>query len=748
MRLGEVAAAIRGLRPRQRIVLRVAAALLAAVSVIGLALTGTARGTVLSRGYYVSVLDHEHAFTRLYDEVLVDPASAPVTRDLLAHLPVPPSRILSNLKIILPPATLRRLVDSQIGHAVDYLRGDRATPGFRIDLRPVIANLSGLAQVYLGDLVASLQNRPSPDFAAFAKRLHSVLDGLAAGRAPSGLPTLKLGTGQRDAVLRALLSVVPHSSREKLRPVVAASLALGDVGSALAEVGPFVLGDRADVARRDLLQRTDAGHWDVVPDLRHAGSHITTVKTVRTITEISTWPVQAGAVLLGLVAFAFLWISGSAATGRRMTELGAVLVASGLGAFGILLVVRWRLHDLVPKPPASWPPSLRTLVGDLQHRAASVLFSTGVIAAAVPAVVGLVVIGSVLVWRRVESRRRVRVPRRMVLAGAASLVLVALLGGTITPALSRADATQCLGSVALCDLPYDQAAFLATHNSMATTAGRFISPYQDPGIIDQLDEGVRALLIDTHTWERPDQIAARLHSADVPADLRAQLPNLIDRIDPPKPGLWLCHVVCRAGAIRLTDFLRALGGWLRANPGEVVTLIIEDAITGQQTQSAFTRAGLLPLLYTPPADPAAPWPTLGEMVHDNTRLVVFAQRTSGPAAWYRKFYDYGMETPFAPQSVAAMTCAPQRGGTGKRLFLLNNFVASAGGSRLGAGEVNTRKFVLDRVHRCEAVRHARVNYVAVDFATIGSAQAAVDELNAERLRAGTRTNRPTSSPSG
>jgi hypothetical protein len=42
--------------------------------------------------------------------------------------------------------------------------------------------------------------------------------------------------------------------------------------------------------------------------------------------------------------------------------------------------------------------------------------------------------------------------------------------------------------------------------------------------------------------------------------------------------------------------------------------------------------------------------------------------------------------------------------------------------------------VLDRVHRCQASRGALVNFLAVDYATIGDALSAVDALNTERLR--------------
>jgi hypothetical protein len=40
--------------------------------------------------------------------------------------------------------------------------------------------------------------------------------------------------------------------------------------------------------------------------------------------------------------------------------------------------------------------------------------------------------------------------------------------------------------------------------------------------------------------------------------------------------------------------------------------------------------------------------------------------------------------------------------------------------------------VLDRVHDCERQRGRPVNFVAVDYLTIGDARGAVDALNAER----------------
>lgn len=75
---------------------------------------------------------------------------------------------------------------------------------------------------------------------------------------------------------------------------------------------------------------------------------------------------------------------------------------------------------------------------------------------------------------------------------------------------------QCLGSSRLCELRYDEAAYLTSHNAMSTTTDRFIGPLQDPDITTQLNTGVRALQLDTYRWERPQDIAARLDSPNSP----------------------------------------------------------------------------------------------------------------------------------------------------------------------------------------------------------------------------------------
>jgi len=717
---------------RLRIALAIAAAVVAALCVTVLAVAATARRTVLEPGYYQQVLDGQHAYDRLYDEVLVDPASSPVTRDLLAGLPVGHDAVLANLKIVLPPTTLRQLVNEQVNAALRYLRGDTARLALSVDLSPIAANLTVLAQDYLGDLVAAVQHRDVPDFAQFMKSLTAGLDDLGHGKRPSSLPEVRLNDAQRSTAEHALLTVVPAASRAAVQPEVAAALDTGDVASALAAVGPYALSGQVGTAYHDLLERSGGLRWDIVPDLEAADVQLGQVKTVRAFSTALLGPVRLVAVLLGLAALAFLWWITGPPIRRRLLLTGGTLAAGGALALIVMVIVRWRMRRMVPAPPSGWPPSLRSLVDDLQHAGAASLFRTGVLVSAIPLGAGLLImLGSWLGrrWAPAGSALRRAASWETVLVSAVTVATI--VGIAVVPA--GASALRCLGSEQMCSMRYDQVAYLTTHNAMATTAARFLGPLQDSDIISQLDEGARAMQIDTYRWESPDEVAERLASSDFPPDLKAELPRLINMVNPPRPGLWLCHALCRAGAIPLVPTLERLRAWLDANPGEIVSLIIQDEISAADTEQAFAAAGLTRLVFTPSSDPQAEWPTLGQMVRSDRRLVVFAEQADGPAPWYRNFYKYGMETPFSASSPDGLTCEPLRGGVGKRLFLLNNFITISGGSRLDAGTVNARNVLLDRIHRCEVRRDHPVNFVAVDYATIGDALGAVDALNAERL---------------
>lgn len=703
---------------------------------------GTMRGTLLERDFYQGVLDDERAYERLYDEVLVDPQARPVTRSLLARLPVPESVVTANLKIVLPPATVRELTGEQIGRMLGYLRGDSDTLAVSVDLAPVLANVDRLAQIYLGELVSGPEKRSDADRAATLARVDAALDRIAAGDRPANLPRVELGDRAVQKVTSFLLSGVPEDERASLRPQVEGALGMGDVATALAAVGPHLTGsrveDRSAEGKRELLRITEGGRWNVVEDLRGAGVDIGALDSARDAVRLAEGSAQTLAVLLGVLATVFLWLSGPPGRTRRLRTVGWILAASGCLAAALFAASRWWAEALLWRPPRSWPPSLAALVEDLQATALSEMAEAGLSASATPLAVGVVLVAGCSIWAHRANPRPLPVRHRAgVLGGSAVLTTTAVvLGVALAPAAARdsGGTYYCNGSAALCGLRYDQGAYLATHNAMSSTADRFLSPLQDGDITTQLDNGARALLIDTHTWERPEEITRRLRLSEYSPRMQRRITDVIGRTGPTRPGLWLCHAVCRAGAVPLVDTLRSIGSWLEAHPREVVTLIVQNGITGEQTASAFERAGLQRLLYTPDDDPQAPWPTVREMIETDERLVVFAEGSGGPAPWYREFYRYGMETPYAFSSPGEMSCRPNRGGTGKRLFLLNHFVTDGGGSRIAAARVNDEEFVVDRARRCSAERGRPVNFVAVDFANLGSAEKAVDALNAARAR--------------
>ncbi|MCL6289104.1 hypothetical protein PV749_02090 [Streptomyces sp. ID03-2B] len=709
----------------------VLAFLLAVLCVSTVALTATVRSTVASPGFYQAVLDEESAYDRLYSEVLVDPEISPVTRDLLAHLPVPEALVTSNIKVVLPPATVRALTDQQIEAVTGYLRGDRDELRLTVDLAPVLENLADLAQVYFGDLVANVQGGDQPDFERFTADLATALDALREGRAPE-LPALPLTEDQADRAADALLTAVPERERTALRPEIEVALGEGDVSTALAATAAAALSDSSRSAVADLRTTLQDGTWDLTDTLTAAGNDLTALEEARDYVRLLTL-LQVLAVTLALAALVTLWFTGPAAPARRLMRLGQALACAGVLTAVTVLLARLITGGRLLAVPSSWAPSVTALVDDLQRNAVDQMAATG-LGAALAALVGGVLLTGVG-WALLVRPSRMPTPTavRTTAAGVACAALAGVL--VVPPVFGPSAPRQCLGSSRLCDLRYDEAAYLTSHNAMSTTADRFIGPLQDPDITTQLNTGVRALQLDTYRWESPQDIAERLDSPEFTPEQRRLISGAIDKVNPPREGLWLCHGVCRAGAIELVPTLEDIGDWLRAHPTEIVTLIVQDDISPEDTEKAFRAAGLDDLLHTPAADPDAPWPTLGEMIDSGRRLVVFAEKADGPAPWYRNFYRYGMETPFAFRNPSEMTCAPHRGGTGKQLFLLNHFITNAGGSRLDAGRVNARDWVLERTRACEAERGSPVTFIAVDYTTVGDALGAVNELNSRRADA-------------
>ncbi|HEX6583936.1 MAG TPA: hypothetical protein VF056_10045 [Thermoleophilaceae bacterium] len=355
------------------------------------------------------------------------------------------------------------------------------------------------------------------------------------------------------------------------------------------------------------------------------------------------------------------------------------------------------------------------------------------------------------------ERRPARPARRRRLATAlVPVMLIAVVvavflgsGGTTTAAPAKGP---CNGSMELCDRPLDRVALAATHNSMSVPLRGWYSSVQERPIADQLIDGVRGLLIDTHYADRlpngnvrtffgsAEELRERVKVDGVSDETVRAVGRLRDRLGfegEGERGMYLCHSFCELGATRLDSALDDLRAFLVANPGAVVVVINQDYVTPDDFVEAVREADLEEFAYTGPV--RGEWPTLREMVDSNERVVFLAENEAGGAPWYQLAYDsITEETPYAFKKVAQLispdaldaTCEPNRGPEGAPLFLLNHWITTDPVPLPSHAEkVNAYDPLLERARDCQRIRNHLPNLVAVNFYREGDLFGVVDTLN-------------------
>ncbi len=304
----------------------------------------------------------------------------------------------------------------------------------------------------------------------------------------------------------------------------------------------------------------------------------------------------------------------------------------------------------------------------------------------------------------------------------------------------------CNGTAELCDKTLDEVAFAGTHNSMsAASYPGWLFAQQERGLGTQLDDGIRALLIDTHyglensrgvitDLERGDASREKLEQAVGPEASKAA-ERLRDRIrggGSGKPGVYLCHGFCEVGAIKASKALGEVREFLDRNPDEVVLISVEDATSAADTAEVFEKAGLRDYIYEGPDGP--PWPTLGELVRSGKRLVVMAEGNGGEPAWLRDQFAIVKETPFKFGTVEALTerraCDANRGEESNSLFLINHWVDTSPAPRpSNARRANSAAALQRRIDQCRKARGATPGILAVDFYREGDVVDTVARFN-------------------
>ncbi|KAA0929685.1 RICIN domain-containing protein [Streptomyces apricus] len=275
----------------------------------------------------------------------------------------------------------------------------------------------------------------------------------------------------------------------------------------------------------------------------------------------------------------------------------------------------------------------------------------------------------------------------------------------------------------------DQVTFLTSHNAYANGVdGGFAPPFvnlvpnQSRGIEQQLADGVRGFMLDVH--QTPD-------------------------------GAILCHNSCTlvSRPVALNVDLRRMVDFLRRNPGDIVTVFLEDYVDPGVLRAELARVeGLSDVLYRP--DQAGVrtngWPRVADLIAADDRLLIFSDHSRsadesagltrdsfgvmyqrewtvenywsmgsgvGGSDWscYSRWYDANTNVPL---TAAAPPFRP--------LFVMNHFRDAAITST--AGTDNTK--LTDRARRfCQPAARKKPNFLAVDHYDLGNPAAAVATLN-------------------
>ena len=257
------------------------------------------------------------------------------------------------------------------------------------------------------------------------------------------------------------------------------------------------------------------------------------------------------------------------------------------------------------------------------------------------------------------------------------------------------DAGACNGAEALCDRRYNEVAYATTHNAFAVDAENFGAPNQSRSMRQQLDDGVRGLMLDVYT----DQ-----------------------------GRTYLCHGFCSLGRRLLSDGLCEVTKFLDEHRTEVVSIIFESYVSVDDVERSFVESGLIERVR--PQTAGAPWPTLREMIASDQRVVVFTDREGGARPWYLNVWAHAWETPFSARTPSELdTCVMNRGDRANPLFIFNHFLTNPLASRELAQMVNPNPFLLSRAQRCQRETGALPNFITVDYYDIGDALSVTRTLN-------------------
>jgi len=310
----------------------------------------------------------------------------------------------------------------------------------------------------------------------------------------------------------------------------------------------------------------------------------------------------------------------------------------------------------------------------------------------------------------------------------------------------KMDSGCCNGLKSNCDKKIDEVTFAAIHNSMSNGQEGWLGPNNRLPHHGALVAGYRALMVDLFMYD--DGFAAD----DVNGD----------SVDGER--LYACHGVCSLGKRSAFDEFNITKSWLDNNPNEIVQYFFENpsGIEGDDALfDVFEELGLNDMLIEKDAN--GDWPSMKDAIAGGKRILVLKMAgcdsensdtmTSGracPVGYYNGFANM-YDTPYSLAKLDEVyvregDCADapdcdytyhrekgfdfriqERGGVqvlfdeatgfGDSMFTMNHFITPP--IAAFALQMNTKELLTDRVEALEKHFCQRVNWIAIDFWSVG-----------------------------
>ncbi len=250
----------------------------------------------------------------------------------------------------------------------------------------------------------------------------------------------------------------------------------------------------------------------------------------------------------------------------------------------------------------------------------------------------------------------------------------------------------CNGLEELCNRPLNETAFLRTHNAHASEERGYhqLSMNHFFAIPTQLRDGVRALNADLYEYEGE---------------------------------LVFCHGYCDLGLQPAEELVLELVDFLKNNPNEVLLIDLQDESNGRAAEAFLSLAPWLHPLSTETA-----WPTLGELIELDQRVLLFGSRQDSDPEWLLDKSSWIYSNGWHYEEPEDLNCELRNDQLENGLYEMTHVLTNPLAHPDLAESINHQPFIGEHLKQC-IDEVGFVNQLSVDYYSIGDGLAVIEALN-------------------